>query len=140
MTNPNEKPQTKEDIEEESKLGYQNSRMLNTNIESIFNHMKKIKIFAAWKKIHRNMDLTNQEWRNFNKNVAQILHNEENIKKVELINKKRSECFKENILCSLLKEENKILSEKIRNAKVEILSKTVQEYKRRLVEGEIEDC
>lgn len=37
--------------------------------------MKKIRIFAAWKKIHRNMDLTNQEWKNFNKNVANILHN-----------------------------------------------------------------
>ena len=50
------------------------------------------------------MDLTNQEWKTFNKNVANILHNEENINKIERINEKRNECFKENILCSLLKE------------------------------------
>ena len=56
--------------------------MLNMNIDSIFNHMKKIRIFAAWKKINRNLNLTHQEWNNFNKNVAKILHNEENNKKI----------------------------------------------------------
>lgn len=33
--------------------------MLTTNIDSIFNHLKKIKVFAAWKKINRNMDMAN---------------------------------------------------------------------------------
>ena len=39
-------------------------------------------------------------------------------------------------MCSLLKEENSILSEKIRNAKVESLNKIVQEYKRKLLGAE----
>lgn len=50
--------------------------MLNMNIELMFNHMRKIRIFSAWKNIYNNLDLTTNEWKNFNNNVAMILHNE----------------------------------------------------------------
>lgn len=48
--------------------------------------MRKIRIFSAWKNIYNNLDLTTNEWKNFNNNVAMILHNEQNNKKIYKIN------------------------------------------------------
>ena len=39
-------------------------------------HMRKIKIFAAWKKIIKKTNLTQNEWCNFNMNVHNILNND----------------------------------------------------------------
>jgi hypothetical protein len=49
------------------------------NVKNIFAHMKKLKIFWAWKNISKKPQGTDNEWAKFSENTEKILHNNENI-------------------------------------------------------------
>lgn len=51
------------------------SPLLEFNLDIVLSHMKKIRIFSAWKKAMKESDLTTKEWKVFNVNVKKILEN-----------------------------------------------------------------
>lgn len=101
----------KEPKERESQ---EEGHLLNYNIDKVFAHLKKLKIFTAWKSQHMKPTTSGAEFSKFSVNVAKILHNLRNITQLTHIHSLRRLCFKESVLCNFIKEENAELNEKIR--------------------------
>ena len=53
--------------------------LLDINVRNVFNHVKKIKIFWAWKNIYLSKQCGSDEWNKFGVNAQKILYNKENL-------------------------------------------------------------
>jgi hypothetical protein len=103
--------------------------LLDLNVRNVFNHVKKLKVFWAWKNIHLKRLSNEDEWVKFSENVEKILHNGENLRRMEHLQQLREDCNRHEIVCNLIKEENVLLNSKIKHMKVTTLSKKLNAFK-----------
>lgn len=72
-------------------------------MDSILEHMKKIRIFSGWKKTMKKTDLTQKEWCNFNSNVQKILNNDKVALSLKSIDETRNNYLRQNVTCEIMK-------------------------------------
>ena len=118
----------------ESEAQENTSPLLEFNLDIVLSHMKKIRIFSAWKKTMKESDLTTKEWKTFNVNVKKILENEELVGLIKNMNLIREQSLNQKVSCSLLEEENGLLNEKIKSIKFSKLESVLEEYRKRIRE------
>lgn len=102
---------------------------MDLNVRYIFNHVKKLRIFWAWKNIHLKRMSNEDEWIKFSENVEKILHNRDNLKRMENLQELRENCNRHEIICNLIKEENVLLNNSIKRMKVNNLTKKLNSFK-----------
>lgn len=66
--------------------------LLDLNVKNIFAHVKKLKVFWAWKNIYMSSQGGEDEWAKFSLNAEKILHNGKNIAKLSHLQELRQEC------------------------------------------------
>ena len=98
-------------------------------MRNIFNHVKMLKTFWAWKNIHMQKHSNEDEWVKFSENVEKILHNSDNIKRMGNLQELRENCNRHEIVCNLIREENVLLNNSIKKMKVSTLSKKLNAFK-----------
>jgi hypothetical protein len=103
--------------------------LLDINVNNMFNHVKKIKVFWAWKKIYLKKQCGDEEWSKFSENTEKILYNKENMIKMAHLQQLRQSCSKQETLCHLIKEENDLFNNYIKTSKVNHLNSKLKEFK-----------
>lgn len=117
----------------EGESGESKGRLLEVNIEAIMEHLYKIKVFAAWKKSLKRADLTKFEWGNFDKNAEKILESKPLQQSLREIEKLRLQYLEENVSCEIMRDENKLLNDRIEDLKIRNLEKKVSKYRDKLL-------
>jgi hypothetical protein len=99
------------------------------NVRNIFSHVKKLKVFWAWKNLHLRRLSSEDEWVKFGENVERILHNGDNLRRTHHLQQLREDCNRHEIVCNLIREENVLLNNAIKRMKVDSLTKKLNAFK-----------